>query len=63
MLQGTLELWLDELERSVLHRGNSFWFESSHGVALDRHQDAGLASFSNTSLFRRLSILLHREDI
>jgi quercetin dioxygenase-like cupin family protein len=31
MLQGTLELWLDELECSVLHRGDSFWFESSRG--------------------------------
>ncbi|MGH9615697.1 MAG: MerR family transcriptional regulator [Acidobacteriaceae bacterium] len=31
MLQGTLELWLDELERNVLHRGDSFWFESSRG--------------------------------
>lgn len=31
MLHGTLELWLDELERIVLHRGDSFWFESSRG--------------------------------
>jgi DNA-binding transcriptional MerR regulator/quercetin dioxygenase-like cupin family protein len=31
MLQGTLELWLDELERSILHQGDSFWFESSRG--------------------------------
>jgi quercetin dioxygenase-like cupin family protein len=31
MLHGSLELWLDELERIVLHRGDSFWFESSRG--------------------------------
>ena len=31
MLHGTLELWLDELERIVLYRGDSFWFESSRG--------------------------------
>lgn len=31
MLHGTLELWLDELERILLHQGDSFWFESSRG--------------------------------
>lgn len=31
MLHGTLELWLDELERIILHQGDSFWFESSRG--------------------------------
>jgi quercetin dioxygenase-like cupin family protein len=31
MLQGTLEIWLDELERYVLHAGDSFWFESTRG--------------------------------
>jgi len=31
MLHGTLELWLDELERCILHQGDSFWFESSRG--------------------------------
>jgi len=31
MLQGTLEIWLDELERNVLREGDSFWFESSRG--------------------------------
>jgi quercetin dioxygenase-like cupin family protein len=31
MLHGTLELWLDELERNILHRGDSFWFESNRG--------------------------------
>jgi DNA-binding transcriptional MerR regulator/quercetin dioxygenase-like cupin family protein len=28
MLQGTLEIWLDEFERHVLEAGDSFWFES-----------------------------------
>lgn len=31
MLQGTLELWLDELECHTLHGGDSFWFESTVG--------------------------------
>jgi DNA-binding transcriptional MerR regulator/quercetin dioxygenase-like cupin family protein len=31
MLQGTLELWLDEWDRSVLYEGDSFWFESTRG--------------------------------
>ena len=31
MVQGTLELWLDELECHTLHRGDSFWFESTVG--------------------------------
>lgn len=31
MLQGTLEVWLDEWERSILRRGDSFWFESTRG--------------------------------
>ena len=31
MLKGTLEIWLDELERNVLHEGDAFWFESSRG--------------------------------
>jgi len=31
MLQGSLELWLDELECHTLHGGDSFWFESTVG--------------------------------
>jgi len=31
MLKGSLEIWLDELERNVLHQGDAFWFESSRG--------------------------------
>jgi DNA-binding transcriptional MerR regulator/quercetin dioxygenase-like cupin family protein len=31
MLKGSLEIWLDELERSVLREGDAFWFESSRG--------------------------------
>ena len=31
MLQGTLEIWLDELECHVLQEGDSFWFESTRG--------------------------------
>lgn len=31
MLKGSLEIWLDELERNVLHEGDAFWFESSRG--------------------------------
>lgn len=31
MLQGTLEVWLDELECHVLEAGDSFWFESMLG--------------------------------
>lgn len=31
MMQGTLELWLDELECHTLHQGDSFWFESTVG--------------------------------
>ena len=31
MLRGTLEIWLDELERNILHQGDTFWFESGRG--------------------------------
>ena len=31
MLEGTLEVWLDEVECHVLERGDSFWFESNRG--------------------------------
>ncbi len=31
MLQGELEIWLDEWERHVLRTGDSFWFESNLG--------------------------------
>jgi DNA-binding transcriptional MerR regulator/quercetin dioxygenase-like cupin family protein len=31
VLQGTLELWLDELECHTLREGDSFWFESTVG--------------------------------
>jgi len=31
MLSGTLEVWLDEMERYVLRPGDSFWFESNIG--------------------------------
>ena len=31
MLQGTLEMWLDESECHVLREGDSFWFESNVG--------------------------------
>jgi DNA-binding transcriptional MerR regulator/quercetin dioxygenase-like cupin family protein len=31
MLEGTLELWLDELECHTLKPGDSFWFESTLG--------------------------------
>ena len=31
MMAGTLELWLDELHCFLLHAGDSFWFESTHG--------------------------------
>jgi DNA-binding transcriptional MerR regulator/quercetin dioxygenase-like cupin family protein len=31
MLQGSLEIWLDELECFVLNEGDSFWFESTLG--------------------------------
>jgi DNA-binding transcriptional MerR regulator/quercetin dioxygenase-like cupin family protein len=31
MLKGSLEIWLDELERNVLHEGDAFWFESNRG--------------------------------
>jgi transcriptional regulator with XRE-family HTH domain len=31
MMEGTLEVWLDELECFVLHQGDSFWFESTLG--------------------------------
>jgi DNA-binding transcriptional MerR regulator/quercetin dioxygenase-like cupin family protein len=31
VLKGTLEIWLGELERHLLHEGDSFWFESNVG--------------------------------
>jgi DNA-binding transcriptional MerR regulator/quercetin dioxygenase-like cupin family protein len=31
MLEGTLEVWLDEVECHVLQQGDSFWFESNRG--------------------------------
>jgi len=31
MLQGGLEIWLDELECDVFHEGDAFWFESNRG--------------------------------
>ena len=31
MLEGTLEVWLDEVECHVLEEGDSFWFESNRG--------------------------------
>jgi quercetin dioxygenase-like cupin family protein len=31
MMSGTLEIWLDELQCFVLHAGDTFWFESTHG--------------------------------
>jgi DNA-binding transcriptional MerR regulator/quercetin dioxygenase-like cupin family protein len=31
MLEGTLELWLDEVECHLLEQGDSFWFESNRG--------------------------------
>ena len=31
MLEGDLEIWLDELECHMLHPGDSFWFESTRG--------------------------------
>jgi DNA-binding transcriptional MerR regulator len=31
MLEGTLEIWLDEIECRILHQGDSFWFESNRG--------------------------------
>lgn len=31
MMEGTLELWLDELESHTLRAGDSFWFESTVG--------------------------------
>ena len=31
MLQGSLEIWLDELECHVLQEGDSFWFASTRG--------------------------------
>jgi DNA-binding transcriptional MerR regulator/quercetin dioxygenase-like cupin family protein len=31
MLEGTLEVWLDEVECHLLERGDSFWFESNRG--------------------------------
>jgi DNA-binding transcriptional MerR regulator/quercetin dioxygenase-like cupin family protein len=31
MLEGTLELWLDEIDCHVLQAGDSFWFESALG--------------------------------
>jgi DNA-binding transcriptional MerR regulator/quercetin dioxygenase-like cupin family protein len=31
MLEGTLEIWLDEVECHVIQKGDSFWFESNRG--------------------------------
>lgn len=31
MLEGSLEIWLDEVECHVLEQGDSFWFESNRG--------------------------------
>jgi DNA-binding transcriptional MerR regulator/uncharacterized cupin superfamily protein len=31
MLEGSLEIWLDEVERHVLEQSDSFWFESNRG--------------------------------
>jgi DNA-binding transcriptional MerR regulator/quercetin dioxygenase-like cupin family protein len=31
MLEGTIEIWLDEVECHVLKHGDSFWFESNRG--------------------------------
>jgi transcriptional regulator with XRE-family HTH domain len=31
MLEGSLEVWLDEIECHALHAGDSFWFESTLG--------------------------------
>jgi DNA-binding transcriptional MerR regulator/uncharacterized cupin superfamily protein len=31
MLEGSLEIWLDEVECHVLEQGDSFWFESDRG--------------------------------
>jgi hypothetical protein len=33
MLEGTLEVWLDEVECHLLEQGDSFWFESNLAVA------------------------------
>jgi DNA-binding transcriptional MerR regulator/quercetin dioxygenase-like cupin family protein len=30
MLRGSLEIWLDEIERYVVHEGDSLYFESTH---------------------------------
>jgi quercetin dioxygenase-like cupin family protein len=31
MMQGTVEIWLDEVDCHVLEEGDSFWFESNRG--------------------------------
>jgi uncharacterized cupin superfamily protein len=31
MLEGSLEVWLDEVECHLLDKGDSFWFESNRG--------------------------------
>jgi DNA-binding transcriptional MerR regulator len=31
MLEGELEMWIDEMERHILRAGDSFWFESNLG--------------------------------
>jgi DNA-binding transcriptional MerR regulator/mannose-6-phosphate isomerase-like protein (cupin superfamily) len=31
VLAGSLEMWIDEAQCYVLHAGDSFWFESTHG--------------------------------
>jgi DNA-binding transcriptional MerR regulator len=31
MVEGTLEVWLDEVECHILEQGDSFWFESNRG--------------------------------
>jgi quercetin dioxygenase-like cupin family protein len=31
MVEGTSEVWLDEVECHLLQQGDSFWFESNRG--------------------------------
>ena len=69
MLNGTLEIWLDELECHVLHEGESFWFESTRGhrwfnsgdresvLAVDQYAADVLTSFRAPRLSFRLTTL------
>lgn len=44
MLEGMVEVWLDEVKRHHLERGDRFWFQSNRGHCCSTHRQAGSCS-------------------